>query len=77
MRGCIIFTIKRKTQNFTQIFNQSPSGHYFNQPIMSKTKQLIPDESPQHWELTPQQRVLRDKRAKEVKFIYTIKQKAK
>lgn len=44
---------------------------------MSKTKQLIPDESPQHWELTPQQRVLRDKRAKEVKFIYTIKQKAK
>lgn len=42
---------------------------------MSKTKQLIPDEGPQHWDLTPMQRRLRDKREKEVQYIYTIKQK--
>jgi hypothetical protein len=44
---------------------------------MSKTKQLIPDEGPQYWDLTPMQRRLRDKREKEVQYIYTIKQKTK
>jgi len=42
---------------------------------MSRIKILIPDEGPQHWELTPQQRRLRDKREKEL--IYTLKQTEK
>lgn len=44
---------------------------------MSKTKQLIQDQDPQHWDLTPRQRRLRDKRAQELQYIYTIKPKTK
>ena len=44
---------------------------------MSRIKILIPDDGPQQWELTPMQRRLRDKRAKEVQFIYTLKPKTK
>jgi hypothetical protein len=44
---------------------------------MSRIKILIPDDGPKDWELSQFQKRLIDKRAKKVKFIYTLKQKTK